>query len=80
MTDSKKPDKSIDCSGLCCSLPLVEARYKLDKMKNGETLEIIATCPSSQKDMDILTSLNQFELVRSWKEQNEFHFIVKKVH
>ena len=79
MADSKKADKEIDCSGLSCSLPMVEARCKLDKMNVGETLEVTATCPSSQKDMDILTSLKQFELVRQWVENDKFHFIIKKV-
>ena len=81
MVDSTKvADREMDCSGLCCSLPLVEARYKLDKMNVGETLEVIATCPSSQKDMELLTSLKQFDLVKSWKKQNKFHFIIKKIH
>ena len=81
MVDSNEAvDREIDCSGLCCSLPLVEARYKLDKMNVGETLEVIATSPSSQEDMELLTSLKQFDLVRSWKEQDKFHFIIKKTH
>ena len=79
MTNSKEVDKEIDCSGLSCSLPMVEARHTLDKMNVGETLEVVATCSSSQKDMEILTSLSQFELVRSWVEEEKFHFIIKKV-
>ena len=79
MVDLKEADKEIDCSGLSCSLPLVKARMRLDKMNVGETLEVIATCPSSQKDMEILTSLKQFELVRNWLEEDKLHFIIKKV-
>jgi len=79
MKNTEKPENLVDCSGLCCSLPLVEARMQLDKMQVGETLEVIATCPSSEKDMEILTSLKQFELVQSWKENDKFHFKIKKV-
>ena len=79
MNNENKPDKEIDSSSLCCSLPMVEARYKLDKMNVGETLEVIATCASSQEDMKVLTRLKQFELVKSWKENEKFHFILKKV-
>lgn len=60
-------------------MPMVEARYKLDKMKVGETLEVIATCPSSQEDMQTLTQLKQFELIKSWIEQEKYHFILKKI-
>lgn len=79
MSDEKEPSNRIDCSGLCCSLPLVEARMQLDKMQVGETLEVVATCPSSEKDMQILTALEQFELVRTWKDGDKVYFAIKKV-
>jgi TusA-related sulfurtransferase len=78
MTNDTKPKKVLDCSGLCCSLPLVEARTELDKMKGGQTLEVIANCPSAEEDMNILTRLKGYELVRSWKEGDRFHFLIKK--
>ena len=52
---------------------------QLDKMKVGETLEVIATCSSVEKDLEILTSLKAFELVRTWKKEDKFHFLIKKV-
>jgi tRNA 2-thiouridine synthesizing protein A len=75
----KKVDDFLDCSGLCCSLPLVEARSQLDKMKIGETLEVVATCPSSKKDIAILTSLDFFELINSWENNNKYYFLIKKI-
>jgi tRNA 2-thiouridine synthesizing protein A len=77
--DEEKPSKQIDCSGLCCSLPLVESRMQLDEMKVGQTLEVIATCPSAEKDIEILTALKAFELVRTWRKEDKFHFLIKKV-
>jgi len=77
--NEEKPSKQIDCSGLYCSLPLVEARIQLDKMKVGQTLEVNATCPSVEKDIEILTSLKAFELVRTWRKEDKFHFLIKKV-
>jgi len=79
LNNENKSDKKIDCSGFCCSLPMVEARYKLDKMKVGETLEVITTCSSSQEDMQTLTRLKQFELIKSWIEKEKHHFLIKKV-
>lgn len=79
MRNEEKSDKQIDCSGLSCSLPLVESRMQLDKMKVGEKLEVIATSSSAAKDLEILTSLKAFELVRSWKKEDKFHFLIKKV-
>jgi TusA-related sulfurtransferase len=78
MTNEKKLENVLDCSGLCCSLPLVEARTELDKMKSGQTLELIATCPSAEKDINILTRLDAYKLVRTWKKDNQTHFLIKK--
>ena len=75
----EKADDFLDCSGLCCSLPLVEARNHLDKMKIGETLEVVVTCLSSKKDIDILTSLDFFELIRSWEKNDKYYFLIKKI-
>ena len=77
--DDKKADDFLDCSGLCCSLPLIEVRIQLDKMKIGETLEVIATCPSSKKDIEILTSLDFFDLIRSWERNDKYYFLIKKI-
>lgn len=79
MVDDNTPEKILDCSGLCCSMPLVEARMQLDKMKVGQTLEVISTCPSSEEDIQIFTRLKSYELVQSWKKEDQFHFLIKKV-
>lgn len=79
MIDEEKSKKRLDCSGLSCSLPLIKARAQLDNMKAGEKLEVIATCSSAEKDIEILTSLKHFELVRKWKENNRFRFLIKKL-
>ena len=79
MANDEKQKKVLDCSGLCCSLPLVEARTELDKMESGQTLEVVANCPSAEEDMKALTRIERYELVRRWKEGNRFHFLIKKV-
>jgi TusA-related sulfurtransferase len=79
MADDEKQEKVLDCSGLCCSLPLIEARTKLDKMESGQTLEVIATCHSAEEDMKVLTRIEEYELVRKWKDGDQLHFVIKKV-
>ena len=79
MPDDDKPKNVLDCSGLCCSLPLVNARMELDKLEAGQTLEVIATCPSAEGDIKILTRLEAYELVRKWKEADQTHFLIRKL-
>ena len=79
MKEDMKQEKVLDCSGLCCSLPLIEARTKLDKMESGQTLEVIATCPSAEEDMEVLVRNERYEMIRKWKDGDQFHFVIKKV-
>jgi len=79
MPSDCSPDKVLDCSGLCCSLPLVEARMELDKLEVGQTLEVIANGPSAEEDMNILTRLKGYELIRTWKKDDHIHFLIKKL-
>jgi TusA-related sulfurtransferase len=74
-----EPRELLDCSGLCCSLQLVEARSKLDKMQFGQTLEVVAKCQSTEKDIEILTRLKAFTLLKKWKDGEFIHFLIKKV-
>jgi TusA-related sulfurtransferase len=73
------PQKSLDCSGRCCSFPLIEARTELEKIKVGDTLEVVATCSSAEKDMELLTNLPQFELIQTRKQDDKYFFVIKKV-
>jgi tRNA 2-thiouridine synthesizing protein A len=80
MSNNCKPDKVLDCSGLCCSLPLVEARSELDKMTAGQLLELIADYPSAEVDINALVRLKSYELIRMWKADDGHHFLIKKVN
>jgi TusA-related sulfurtransferase len=77
--NENKSQKVLDCSGRCCSFPLIEARTELDKMNVGDTLEVVATCSSVEKDMELLTGLPQFELVQTRKQDEKYYFVIKKV-
>ena len=79
MADDGEANNVLDCSGFCCSLPLVNARIELDKMEAGQTLEVIATGPSVEEDIKVLTRLKGYQLVRSWKEADQSHFLIKKL-
>jgi TusA-related sulfurtransferase len=79
MANDEKVNNVVDCSGLCCSLPLVNVRIELDKLGPGQSLEVIATCPSAEEDIKILTRLKAYKLVRVWKESDKSHFLIKKL-
>lgn len=45
------PDKSIDCTGLFCPMPIIRTKQEMADMKPGEILEIVADDPGFVKDL-----------------------------
>jgi len=55
MTDtsqtSLQADATLDCRELLCPLPVYRAAMALDKLEEGQTLELICTDPGSLEDI-----------------------------
>ena len=47
------PDKSVDCTGLFCPMPIMRTKQEIATMKPGEILEIIADDPGFADDLPI---------------------------
>lgn len=46
-----KSDKTLDCIGLFCPMPIVKTRQEINRMKSGQVLEITADDPGFEKDL-----------------------------
>ncbi|MFA5794208.1 MAG: sulfurtransferase TusA family protein [Candidatus Brocadiia bacterium] len=46
-----KSDKTLDCVGLFCPMPIVKTKQEIDGMKPGQTLEVIADDPGFESDL-----------------------------
>ena len=79
MRDQIKPDKNIDCVGLYCPEPVFRTRQEIDKLNVGEVLEVIADDPAAEEDIPRLVKRLGLELLEMSKENDQFHFIIKKV-
>lgn len=69
-SDAPAPDAVIDVSGLDCPVPATEARKRLDCMKPGQILEVIATDPLAAVDLQILCDRSGHVLLDS-REQSK---------
>lgn len=56
-------DKSIDCKGLSCPMPIVKTKKAMEEIGPGQVLEVVATDPGSVSD------------VKSWAERTGHQFI-----
>ena len=44
-------EHELDAAGLLCPLPVLKARKRLESLKSGDTLKLIATDPASVIDV-----------------------------
>ncbi len=51
MVNDIKPDRTLDCVGLFCPMPIAKTKQELEHMKQGEILEVVADDPGFEKDL-----------------------------
>jgi len=75
---SMKSDKTLDCTGLFCPLPIAKTRMVMQKMMSGEVLEILADDPGFLKDLPAWCGLSGEEFVAVKQTGNVYKGYVRK--
>jgi tRNA 2-thiouridine synthesizing protein A len=78
MTSSIKANKSIDCTGLFCPMPIVRTKQEMAGMKPGEVLEIVADDPGFAKDLPAWCGLTGEKFIEVKQEGAFFTGYVEK--
>lgn len=68
----------LDCVGLYCPMPVMRAKEEIDGLEPGALMEIVADDPAAEADIPSWAKRTGNELLRSWKEGEELHFLVQK--
>jgi len=76
--DSSKPARTIDTSGQCCPVPMVETNRAIKTLQPGDILEVIATDIGSKMDIPAWCGRTGHELVRMEEEGKTFRYYVRK--
>ena len=74
-----KADKTLDCVGLYCPMPIVKTAQEIKKMNVGEVLEVLADDKGIKQDMPAWCKATGNECLSIKEEGNEVHVYVKKV-
>ena len=72
-------DKKTDCSGLRCPMPIVKTTQGIKDIEMGQTLEVLATDPGFEKDIQAWSNKTGNKLVSFSKENNKFIALIEKV-
>ena len=68
----------LDCTGMQCPLPVVKTAQAMKKMAAGDELELLATDPGVEPDMNAWTKRTGNELVSITKAGDVFHVLIRK--
>ncbi len=74
------PDKTLDCLGLYCPIPILKTREALRALAPGQVLEMTSDDPASEADMKSWTQRTGHELVAIERRGAVFRFLVRKSH
>jgi tRNA 2-thiouridine synthesizing protein A len=72
-------DRTLDCLGLFCPMPIVKTREALREMAVGQVLEMLSDDPASDPDMRSWARRTGNELLEVAKSGAVYHFLVRKV-
>jgi len=73
-----KADKSLDCVGLYCPMPIVKTAQMMKELKKGEVLEGVADDKGIKKDMPAWCQTTGNEFLGVEEEGGEIRVYVRK--
>ncbi len=73
-----KTDRTLDCAGLFCPMPVVKTKLELETMSAGEILEVVADDPGFEKDLPAWCKMTGEEFLEIRKEGSLIKGYVKK--
>ncbi len=79
MTDMPTADKTIDCRGMQCPMPILKAKKEILKIKVGETLEVLSNDPGSKEDFPRWAKRTGNEFLGVFEDTDTHYFIKRKV-
>lgn len=71
-------DRTLDCLGLFCPMPILKTRDALRVMAVGQILAMTSDDPASEADMKSWTARTGQELMEIDKDGAVFRFVVRK--
>ena len=76
MTDSQA-DHQLDARGLYCPEPVMLLHNKVRDLSSGDALQVLATDPSTQRDIPKFCAFLGHELLQQAQVDDEFHYLIR---
>jgi len=76
---SEKPDHILDATGLYCPEPVMLLHNKIRDIAVGEVLQVLATDPSTERDIPKFCRFLGHELLSHEAFEGNYRYLVRKV-
>lgn len=70
----------LDCKNLLCPMPIIKLNSAIAQIQVGQTLQMLATDPGSQYDVQAWAKQRQHEFVETEKNGKVFTYVVRRLH
>lgn len=82
MTQGNNPeihvDKTLDCIGLFCPMPIFNTSETIDSIHVGEVLEVLTDDPASIQDIPRWAKRTGYKLLKFEDKQDHFRFLIER--
>ncbi|SDS46074.1 tRNA 2-thiouridine synthesizing protein A [Halopseudomonas litoralis] len=78
MTTEPTSPTQLDARGLFCPEPVMLLHNAVRDLAAGQCLEVLATDPSTQRDIPRFCSFLGHELLEQQEREGEFHYLIRK--
>ncbi|NVK01925.1 MAG: sulfurtransferase TusA [Oceanospirillaceae bacterium] len=73
-----KADTQLDARGLYCPEPVMMLHNKIADIAAGQLVEVLATDPSTERDIPKFCNFLGHELVGQEQKGDEYHYLIRK--
>ena len=74
-----KADRTLDCFGLLCPMPIIKTAQEFKKMKIRESLEVLSTDAGIKSDMPAWCRATGNEFIGVEEKEGEYRVYVRKL-
>ncbi|WP_422133242.1 sulfurtransferase TusA [Endozoicomonas sp. ALD040] len=78
MSETIEINHELDTSGLLCPEPVMMLHNKVRDMKTGETVRVIATDPSTERDIPKFCNFLNHELLSREQLEKQYIYLIRK--
>ncbi len=72
------PDQTLDVRGECCPYPLILTKKRVEQLKSGEVLEVIADDPVAPQNIDSWARKSGNKMISVTQEGRIFRILVAR--